>query len=112
METDLLDAAFRLVSHSITVLEARIHPLTADEARLAELRRQFPQPDAQTLQEAYVRAQRLEEVAIEMADAVRNQQKEQSDPILDVQVLAGRCPGFSSESYFWAVNDGFILTRK
>jgi hypothetical protein len=46
MDTALPDAAFRLVSHSITTIEARIHALTTDEACLAELRRQFPQADA------------------------------------------------------------------
>jgi hypothetical protein len=112
MDTALLAAAFRLVSHSITSIEARFHPLTTDEARVAELRRQFPQADAQALQEAYARAQRLEEVAIEMADTARNQGKGQSGSVLDAQALAERCPGFSDESYTWAINDGFTLTRK
>jgi hypothetical protein len=112
METALLDAAFRLVSHSITVLKARLHALTTDEARLAELSRQFPQADVQSLQEAYACAQRLEEVAIEMADTARDQRKGHSAPMLDAQQLAERCPGFSSESYSWAINDGFTLTRK
>ena len=109
---DLLDAAFRLVSHSITSIEARFHPLTTDEARVAELMRQFPDADAQALQEALARAHRLEEVAIEMADTARNQRQSQSGPMLDTQVLAERCPGFSDESYSWAINDGFTLTRK
>jgi hypothetical protein len=112
MDTALLDAAFRLVSRSITSIEARFHSLTTDEARLAELRRQFPQTDVQAVQEAYARAQRLEEVAIEMADGARNQRKGQSEPVLDAQALGARCPGFSGESYFWAINDGFTLTRK
>jgi hypothetical protein len=73
--------------------------------------RQFPQADAQAVQEAYVRARRLEEAAVEMADMARNQ-KGQSGPVLDAQALAERCPGFSAESYSWAINDGFTLTRK
>ena len=109
---DLLDAAFRLVSHSITSIETRFHPLTTDEARVAELMRQFPDADAQALQEALARAHRLEEVAIEMADTARNMRQGQSGPMLDAQVLAERCPGFSDESYSWAINDGFTLTRK
>ena len=112
MDTALLDAAFRLVSHSITSIEARFHALTTDDARVAELRRQFPQADAQAVQEAYARAQRLEEMAIEMADTVRNQRKGQSGPELETRELADRCPGFSGESYSWAINDGFTLTRK
>jgi hypothetical protein len=108
----LLDAAFRLVSHSITSREARIHPLTTHEARVAELRRQFPQAQAQVLEEGYARAQRLEEAAVEMAHTARNQRKGQSEPVLDARALAERCPGFSDESYSWAINDGFTLTRK
>jgi hypothetical protein len=112
MDTALLDAAFRLVSHSIASMEARSPALTTDEARVAELRRQFPHADAQALQEADARARRLEEVAIEMADTARNQWKGQSGPALDAPALAERCPGFSGESYSWAINDGFVLTRK
>jgi hypothetical protein len=112
MDTTLLDAAFRLVSHSITSVEARSPALATDQARLAELKRQFPQADAQSLQEAYARARRLEEVAIEMADTARNQRQGQAGPTLDARALAERCPGFSEECYSWAINDGFTLTRK
>jgi hypothetical protein len=42
MDTPLLDAAFRLVSHSLTVQEGRLSALATEEARLAELHRQFP----------------------------------------------------------------------
>jgi hypothetical protein len=112
MDTALLDAAFRLVSHSIISIEGRVHPLTTVEARLAELGRQFPHADAHTIEEAHARAQRLEEVAIEMADEARNQRTSESEPLLDAQALAERCPGFSGESYHWAINDGFTLTRK
>jgi len=112
MDTSLLDTAFQLVSHSITCIETRFDPLTTDEARLAELKRQFPQADAQSLLEAYARAKRLEEVAIEMADTARNQHEGQSESVIDAQALAQRCPGFSGVSYSWAINDGFTLTRK
>ena len=112
MDTELLDAAFRLVSHSLTVQEARFHPLTTDEARLAELRRQFAGADPQALKDAYARAQQLEEVAAEMADVARGPKTDNSAPSLNEQTLAERCPGFSSASYLWAINDGFILTRK
>ena len=107
----LLDAAFRLVSHSITSIETELRPPTTDETRLAELRRQYTQTDAQTVRAAYARAQRLEELAIEMADTARNQQVDQSGPVLDALALAQCCPGFSGESYSWAINDGFTLTR-
>ena len=111
MDTALLDAAFRLVSHSLTVQEARFHPLTTDEARLNELRKQFPASDLQTLKEAHVRAQRLEEAAIDMADKARGPQNDNSGPPLNEQTLTARCPGFSNDSYFWAINDGYIQTR-
>jgi hypothetical protein len=112
METALLDAAFRLVSHSITSIESRFHALTTDEACLAELRRQFPQFDAQALKEAYAHAQRLEEIAIEMADAERGPGDGRRGPPLTQLTLSERCPGFSDESYGWVLNDGFTLTRK
>jgi hypothetical protein len=112
VDTALLDAAFRLVSHSITSIEGPSHPLTTDEARMAELRRQFPQADAHALREACARAWRLEEVAIEMADVARNQRDSESGQVLDARALAERCPGFSGESYSWAINDGLTLTRK
>jgi hypothetical protein len=108
VDTALLDAAFRLVSHSLTSGGS----LRSDDARLAELRRQFPRSDAQALQQAYARARQLEEVAIEMADADRGPGDGRRGPPLTRQVLAERCPGFSDECYGWAVNDGFILTRK
>ena len=112
MDTALLDAAFRLVSHSLTMQEARFQPLTTDDACLHELRKQFPASDLQTLKEAHVRARRLEEAAIDMADKARGPQNDDSGPPLNEQTLAARCPGFSSESYYWAINDGYVLTRK
>lgn len=111
METALLDAAFRLVSHSLIVQEARLHPLITDDARLAELQRLFPESDSQALKEAYASAQRLEEVAIEMADLARGPRNDNSGPPLNEHTLAERCPGFSSTSYFWAISDGYLLTR-
>jgi hypothetical protein len=56
MDAILLDAAFRLVSHSLSMREARVHPLVTDEARLAELGRQFPDADPQAVLDAYARA--------------------------------------------------------
>jgi hypothetical protein len=112
VETALLDAAFRLVSHSVSVQEARSPALTTDDARLAELRKEFPEVDSQVLKHAFAWAQRLEQVALEMADLARGQRNDNSGPPLNGQTLAERCPGFSSESYSWAVNDGYHLTRK
>ena len=111
MDKALLDAAFRLVSHSLTAQEARFYPLTTVDARINELGKQFPESDLQTLKEADSHAQRLEEVAIAMADRARGPQNDNSGPPLNEQSLAARCPGFSSESYFWAINDGYVLTR-
>jgi hypothetical protein len=111
LSVELLDAAFGLVSHSITSAEARVHPLTTDEARLGELRKQFPLANGQALKEAYARALQLRAVAIELADADRGPGDGRRGPSLTRQVLAERCPGFSDESYGWAINDGFISTR-
>jgi len=111
MLTALRDAAFRLVSHSCIVQEARSPPLTTDDARLAELRQQFPEVDSRIIKDAYACAQRLEEVALEMADLARGPRNDNSGPPLNEQTLAERCPGFASECYFWAINDGYVLTR-
>jgi small-conductance mechanosensitive channel len=111
MDTALLNAAFRLLSHSVTKQVARFNLLTTDDARLTELRKQFPESDPQTLKEAHTRAQRLEEVAIAMADLARGPRNDNSGPPLNEQTLEARCPGFSSESYVWAINDGYVLTR-
>jgi hypothetical protein len=112
MDMTLLDAAFRLVSHSLQAQDARAVPLLTDEARLAELRRQFPQADARAVAEAYARARRLEDTAVALADAAHGPGDGRRGPPLTWQALAERCPGFSDASYGWAVNDGFILTRK
>ncbi|MGI8977665.1 MAG: hypothetical protein ACR2FY_00415 [Pirellulaceae bacterium] len=102
MDTSLLDAAFRLVSPSLSATDAD---------PLGQLRLQFPSAGSQILQDAHARAKRLEEVAIEMADLARGPSNDHSGPPLNEQTLAERCPGFSGESYHWAINDGFTLTR-
>ncbi len=111
MDTTLLDAAFRLVSHSITCMDARFHSPTTDDARVAELQRRFSQSSPQALRLAIIQAQKLEEAAIEMAETARMQRQVQRELLLDVQELAERCPGFSSKSYSWAIQDGFTLSR-
>jgi hypothetical protein len=54
----------------------------------------------------------LEELAIGMADMARGPRNDNAGSPLTKQTLAERCPGFSSESYAAAINDGFVLTRK
>lgn len=102
MDIALLDAPFRLVSHSF---------VTTNASPLSELGRQYSHADPQILQDALARAQRLEEVAVEMAELERGTGSNHSGVPLNEQTLAERCPGFYSESYFWAINDGFTLTR-
>lgn len=79
---------------------------------IAELKRDFPDAAPAALEDALARARHLKKVAIEMADLARGPKNDLTGPPLNQQTLAARCPGFSSESYLWAVNDGFILTRK
>jgi hypothetical protein len=111
MTPTLLDAAFRLVSHSFTIHEARIRPFTTLDARLAELRKNFPESDLQTVEEADGRARHLVEVAREMADAARGPLNDHSGPPLNESTLSLRCPDFSSPSYLVAIEDGYVSTR-
>ena len=83
-----------------------------DEGRLAVLRVQFPDEDRSTIATAYARAVELEETAIAMADASRGPADGRHGPEFNRETLRARCPGFSEESYMWAVNDGFTETRK
>jgi hypothetical protein len=100
MHRDLLDAAFRLVSHS----------LVAGYGMPPDLKSQFPYEEPHVLQDALAQARRLEEVAIELAEAARGPANDHREP-LNAQLLSERCPGFSGESYSWAINDGYTLTR-
>jgi hypothetical protein len=47
-----------------------------------------------------------------MADLVGSSMDGVPGPPLNELTLAERCPGFSSTSYYWAINDGYVLTRK
>jgi hypothetical protein len=112
MSTALFDAAFRLVSHSLAVQDGGTRaPRTADD-RLAALRAEFPDADPAAVADAYVRAQLLEAVALALGDADRGSGGSSREPMLSQEVLAERCPGFSVETYWWAVYDGFVLIRK
>src|SRR4051812_36352695 len=112
METTLLDAAFRLVSHSLRARDEAAVLLATDEARLSVLRGQFPAADPKAVEDAFAPARRLEETAVELADADRGPGDGRRGPPLTRETLAERCPGFSTETYGWAVNDGYTLTRK
>ena len=101
----LLDAAFRLVSHSLSAGGGVRWPSATDAARKTELRRLFVAGDFGVALDA---AHRLEKFAIELAEAHRGQSGEALSP----RSLADRCPGFSRQSYEWAINDGLVLTRK
>src|SRR5262245_37561914 len=110
MDTDLNDAAFRLVSHSLLSIDANLHAMT-DEAWVDALRRQFPGRASREITEALALAQRVEQTALEMANAFRGSADSRKGPPLTREALAEQCPGFSETSYGWAVNDGFIRTR-
>ena len=69
-------------------------------------------PLDEAVADAFAAARRLEEVAIELADADRGPGDGRRGPPLTREALAARCPGFSDESYGWAINDGFVRTRK
>ena len=112
MDTDLNDAAFRLVSHSQVTIDANFRAPRTDEARLAALRVQFRDASPEAIAEALERARHLEDTAIQMADAFRGPGDGTHGPPLTRETLAERCPGFSDASYGWAVNDGFTQTRK
>jgi hypothetical protein len=112
MDTALNDAAFRLVSRSLVNIDANLRAPGTDDARLAALRVQFPDADPGEIAGAHDRALRLEETAIRMADAFRGPGDGRHGPPLTRETLAELCPGFSEESYGWAVNDGFTETRK
>ena len=112
MGTALNDAAFRLVSHSMASVDADIRAPGDDEERRSALRRQFPDVTTEALDAAIALARRLEDLAIELADAHRGPGDGGHGPELDRGVLAEKCPGFSESSYGWAVNDGYTLTRK
>jgi hypothetical protein len=104
MGATVLDAAFESVSHSLRVLRS-------DGAEGGNLQSRYADVDPQLLADALARAHELEEVAIEMAGANRGPRSDGSGPPLNRETLAARCPGFSDESYFWAMEDGFQLTR-
>jgi hypothetical protein len=104
VETTLYDAAFRLISHSQVSIDTHLRAPVTDEDLHAALRSQFPGAGPDMIGQAIVAARELEGSAIEMARS--------RHPELTPETLAERCPGFSGPSYAWAVNDGFILTRK
>lgn len=112
MNTALNDAAFRLISHSLMVVDANIRAPRTGETRLAALRVLSPDAAPKEITEAHERALRLEATAIEMADGFRGQGDGRHGPPLTRETLAEKCPGFSDETYGWAVNDGFTETRK
>lgn len=110
MSTALLDAAFRLVSHSLMCQDTSIRSHNTDAARLFALSVQFPGVGYDEIAAAHGRAHQLEETAVALADGGAGDGH--GGPALTRESLAERCPGFSDESYGWAINDGFILTRK
>ena len=112
MDTALDDAVFLLVAHSQVTIDANFRAPRTDEARLAALRVQFRDARPEAIAESLERARLLEETATWMADAFRGPGDGTHGPELTRETLAERCPGFSDESYGWAVNDGLTPTRK
>lgn len=111
MENRLLDSAFELVSHSLLVQKASIRPPATTAERLDALRRQFRDVEQAALLEALDKAEQLEETAREMADLARGPVNDHTGPPLNELTLSDRCPGFSSASYAWAIQDGYLATR-
>lgn len=111
MDTSLNDAAFRLISHSRIAVDANTRALRTDEARLDALGVMFPHAVPKEIAEAQERAMRLVATAIEMADIFRGPGDGHRGPPFTCETLAERCPGFSDETYDWAINDGFTETR-
>jgi hypothetical protein len=112
METSLLDAAFLiLTSHEFIRTDPLNLYVSIEKAQLHELKRQFPEVGAHTVEDAYKYAKRLLEVAIDLAELYRGPRNDYTGPPLYAQTLAERCPGFSNATYDRAVNEGFMLTR-
>src|SRR5437764_630171 len=112
MDTTLLDAAFRLVSHSVQVFEASVKSPVTNEGKIAELKRKFPEVEAHAITDAVARALRLEATAIELAAKARYATSDSTQTTFDERTLSVKCPGFSEQSYLWAISDGFTLSRK
>ena len=112
MENTLLDTAFRLV----TVYRMQRTPsnpyVDLDKANLYDLKKQFPGEESQAVEGAYRRAQRLRDVAVELAELNRGPRNDGTGPPFDKGALADRCPGFSRATYDAALEVGFLLTRK
>jgi hypothetical protein len=111
METASLDAAFRLVSLTLAILDVPNNPPETDETEWDELHGQCPDADPRALDDALDRAYRLQAVAVGLADRERGPRNDGSGPPVTAELLAEYCPGFSAESYRWAIHDGFLLTR-
>ncbi len=109
MNTALNDAAFRLISHSLASQDQNNSSPRTEETLCDALSISFPEATADEISAAFVIARSLEDRAIAIAGTLRDGVKD--SPVMQ-ESLAKDCPGFSEMSYFWAVNDGFVLTRK
>jgi hypothetical protein len=111
-DATLLDAAFQiLITHPLVRTDPQNLYVSLDKARIHELKRRFPEVEAQTVEDAYRSAEHLCDVAAELADRCRGPQNDHTGPSFDEQTLAERCPGFSLASYGLALNEGYMLTR-
>jgi hypothetical protein len=111
MDSTLLDAAFQLLTTYPTQRDLSNPYVDRDKANLYDLKKQFPGEESQAVEDAYRHAQRLQDVAVELAELSRGPRNDGMGPFFDWRVLADRCPGFSQATYEAAVGVGFMLTR-
>jgi hypothetical protein len=112
MDNTLLDAAFQLITvYPHMQRDPSNLYMDLDKANLYDLKKRFPGEESQVVEDAYRHAQRLQDVAVELAELSRGPRNDHTGPPFDVQALADRCPGFSQATYEAAVSVGFMLTR-
>jgi hypothetical protein len=112
MDNTLLDAAFQLVTAYRMQRDPSNPYVDLDKANLSDLKKQFPGEESQVVEDAYQHAQRLRDVAVELAELSRGPRNDGTGPPFDGRALADRCPGFSQATYEAAVGVGFMLIRK
>jgi hypothetical protein len=111
MENRLLDTAFRYAVGRGIAMDPLNPYVDLEKARLYELKRRFPDEEADAVEDAYRRAAELLSVACELADWERGPRNDHTGPAFDMEALTRRCPGFSRTTYEAALSEGFMLTR-
>jgi hypothetical protein len=112
MDKTLLDAAFELITGYRMQRDPSNPYVDLDKANLYDLKQRFHGEESDVVEDAYRRAQRLRDVAVELAELSRGPRNDGTGPSFDGRALADSCPGFSQASYEAAVGLGYMLTRK